>query len=155
MSSPHPSFTRCEYTIDDDPLISHGLLILSVLSAGGLALTIIGSIQMGNAKTQSALSTATALRHVGAVLIAILIVAIFILHVVCWTNRHRILKARRTVSVIVHLSVIPGLKLPLANGSFSQALALPSPSSPSARPTPSWGYGHRQGAASPPMEKSQ
>ncbi|KAH9836535.1 uncharacterized protein C8Q71DRAFT_857768 [Rhodofomes roseus] len=89
--------TVCENTLSEDALIGTGLRLLSLLYTLALAIIIFGGVKMGNAKSQSELNTGTTLRHVGAVVMAVLFVAMFLLHLVCWSNISRITKARRTL----------------------------------------------------------
>jgi len=54
-------------------------------------------VNAGTAKTESALNSGDNIRHIGAILFAVLFGLVFLVHVFCWSNRSRILRHRRTL----------------------------------------------------------
>ncbi|RDX56258.1 hypothetical protein OH76DRAFT_1477897 [Lentinus brumalis] len=84
-----------EYSLEEIPLVTTGLKLVSVVETIGLALTVSGGVSAGNATPQSSLDSATTQRHDGVVLFALMYVGAVGLTVLCWQRRARILRHRR------------------------------------------------------------
>ncbi|KAH9921456.1 uncharacterized protein B0H18DRAFT_956651 [Fomitopsis serialis] len=97
--------TVCQRTLSDDPLISRGLRIMSLICTIALILAIVGGVDIGNAKTAADLNKGADLRHAGAILFAVLFGSIFLLHMRCWSEMSNIMKARRTLLKSISLAL--------------------------------------------------
>lgn len=92
-------FSRTQYSLDDKVLLSRGLRIVGLIGTVGLVLAISGGVSAGNATSQSSLDNATTQRHVGVILFVVMYVGAVGLTLLCWQDRHLILRYRRQVSV--------------------------------------------------------
>ncbi len=79
--------------------------LLQLLSIVAIVLAIVGGTKISGAKSQSDLNTAATLRHVGAILFAVIYALIAAITAVCWLSREQVLKHRRKLLLAVAASL--------------------------------------------------
>ena len=79
--------------------------ILHLIGTVAIILAIVGGTSISSAGKQSDLSQAATLRHVGAILFAILYALILGITAFCWLNRYEILKYRRKLLLAIAASL--------------------------------------------------
>jgi len=92
----------------ENPRAYRGIHLLGILATVSLVLTIVGGVNIGNAKTQDDLNTAATYRHVGALLFLALFIAVALVHFLLWTRKHKIMPHRRVLLVGIS-AVLPFL----------------------------------------------
>ena len=79
------------------PQLGRGLKLLGILSTVALILTIVGGVNLANAKTPDDVNSGTKFRHIGVILFLVLYILLALLHVFFWTRAHSLMLHRRTV----------------------------------------------------------
>lgn len=91
---------RCQ-SVSQTPDISklnRGLHVMGILNSIALILTIVGGIDLGNAKDQSDVDSASKKRHIGVILFLVLFILIALIHGLLWSREKELMRHRRTVS---------------------------------------------------------
>ncbi|TCD65520.1 hypothetical protein EIP91_002528 [Steccherinum ochraceum] len=83
--------------LTDSRRLFQGLHVLGILSSVALILTVVGGINLGDAKTQDDVDSATKYRHIGGILFLVLFVLVTLLHGYFWSLKNQILVHRRTL----------------------------------------------------------
>jgi len=92
----------------ENPRVYRALHLLGILASVALILTIVGGVDVGNAKTQDDLNTGTKYRHIGVILFLVLFIIVALVHGVLWSLKHKILTHRRVLLVGIS-AVLPFL----------------------------------------------
>ncbi|TCD68835.1 hypothetical protein EIP91_009702 [Steccherinum ochraceum] len=108
------------------------LRLLGILSTVALILTVVGGVNLGNAKTQKDVDSATNFRHIGAVLFGILYALVALTHGYLWSLKDRIMKHRRTLLAGIS-AVLPFLFIRTLYGVLSAFSPTSFPGSPATR----------------------
>ncbi|KAI1795399.1 hypothetical protein LXA43DRAFT_40422 [Ganoderma leucocontextum] len=95
-----------QYTLENHPAMSTRTFRLTqLLGMVAIILAIVGGTNISSAKNQSDLNSAATLRHVGAILFAVLYAIVVAITTFCWLNRDQILKYRRKLLLAIVASL--------------------------------------------------
>ncbi|KAI1795401.1 hypothetical protein LXA43DRAFT_40844 [Ganoderma leucocontextum] len=98
--------TVVQYTLENHPAMStRTFRILHLVSTVAIILAIVGGTNISSAKNQNDLNSAATLRHVGAILFAVLYAIIVAITAFCWLNRDQVLKYRRKLLLAIIASL--------------------------------------------------
>ncbi|KAI8983410.1 hypothetical protein BD414DRAFT_490821 [Trametes punicea] len=116
--------TVTQFGLDESQLVSKGLRIAGLACVIGLVLAVIGGSNIGNASTQQGLNIGNTLRHVGAILFAVVYGATVVLTAYCWTNMSAILKYRKRLLTGITIT-LPFILVRVLYGVLSAFAPLP------------------------------
>ncbi|TCD68821.1 hypothetical protein EIP91_009688 [Steccherinum ochraceum] len=97
--------TVAQGSFDTIPLVTRGLRLLGLLGTVALALSIAAGSELGSANTQSDVDQATKLRHVGAILFAVLYGLIVLAHGYFYMGFSRIRQHRRNLLLGISVAI--------------------------------------------------
>ncbi|THH28280.1 hypothetical protein EUX98_g5907 [Antrodiella citrinella] len=86
--------------------VTTSLRLLGLLATIAMILTIVGAINLGEAKTDSDVKSAENYRHIGGILYVVLFILVTLAHGFFWSNKSVIMPHRRTLLVGVS-AVLP------------------------------------------------
>lgn len=85
-------------TFDNNKRVTLGLRLLGLLASIAMILTIVGAIDVSDAKVQSDLDAAIRYRHIGGVLYLLLFLLVTVAYGFYWSNKDSIALTKRAVS---------------------------------------------------------
>ncbi|THH28052.1 hypothetical protein EUX98_g6137 [Antrodiella citrinella] len=82
---------------DNNKRVTVGLRLLGLLASVAMILTIVGAINIGEAKNQSDVNSAELYRHIGGILYGALFALVTLAHFFFWSHKDSIMMHRRTL----------------------------------------------------------
>jgi len=81
----------------ENPSSYRAFHLLGLLASVSVILTVIGGVNISNAKTQDDVNGGTNFRHIGAIIFLVLFITIAFIHGLLWTLKHKIMTHRRVL----------------------------------------------------------